>query len=538
MQPGGSEEEGSNVRGAPWAAIAMIAGTALAATCAGCASEEVGARKLGSPVRDERAEPLALSVAPAPDEAAPAKGRSYAVVIGISEYADKRIPALRFAAKDAESVFTFLVDEAGLAYPPADVRLLLDGHATRAEIQAAIRWLNGVAQPLDTVLVYYAGHGTVDVAPDGSVRGNYLVPSDARALEREGGLALDTATGLALAALQKDLQVNKASRLLLVLDACFSGGTSRSLTPIVLDKRQQKSSEAEFEGLAEASEARAVLTATLPNQPALEIDRLGHGLFTYYLLEGFNADADRNGEVTLDEVYAYVYGHVSDEARALKQAQTPLLKQSQKGKFVLRALPRTRFRVGLTVRYRPDARALEARAGVPAQPEVVRSARECSAEVDAWNPPVPLSTSLLRFAVTAAGARSARLLPDGENALAPPVTVAEGRPAAWPSEEETGAPVAPVPADERDADVVYVLVASETALELAAIDRVERAAREAAARFPPANLARVVAGVFEAEPALKHAELRYVFARHGRGAQPAIETGRPAAPTGEGSKPR
>src|SRR5438105_11295705 len=47
----------------------------------------------------------------------------HALVIGVSKYADAAVPALQFARGDAERVCSFFVDEAGLAIPPARVRL-------------------------------------------------------------------------------------------------------------------------------------------------------------------------------------------------------------------------------------------------------------------------------------------------------------------------------------------------------------------------------------------------------------------------------
>lgn len=48
-----------------------------------------------------------------------------------------------------------------------------------------------------------------------------------------------------------------------------------------------------------------VLTASRAGEVSEERDDLGHGVFTYYLLEGLNAKADVDGDnlVTVDEAY-------------------------------------------------------------------------------------------------------------------------------------------------------------------------------------------------------------------------------------------
>jgi hypothetical protein len=59
---------------------------------------------------------------------------------------------------------------------------------------------------------------------------------------------------------------------------------------------------------------------------SLESDTLHHGLFTYYLLRGLRGEADmnRNGEVTIGEVTAYVARKVPAAARSsFKQDQQP-----------------------------------------------------------------------------------------------------------------------------------------------------------------------------------------------------------------------
>jgi hypothetical protein len=133
---------------------------------------------------------------------------------------------------------------------------------------------------------------------------------------------------------------------------------------------------------------------------------------------------------------------------------------------------------------------------------------------------------LLKIARTPAGVRSALLLPDGENAAPPAVTVAEGRDAVYP-DENFGAASASVPEAERDAHVLYVCVAREEEMARPLVLEIERRLREAAATGDPEGLARRVAEAVDAEPALKSAAVRYVFVRQGRGAGRTTETAVP-----------
>ena len=66
----------------------------------------------------------------------------------------------------------------------------------------------------------------------------------------------------------------------------------------------------------------ALLTATGPGQLSNPLKDQGHGLFTYYLLDGLHGLADdlgdRDGVVTLGEVYDYVSQVVPKEARKIR----------------------------------------------------------------------------------------------------------------------------------------------------------------------------------------------------------------------------
>jgi uncharacterized caspase-like protein len=76
--------------------------------------------------------------------------------------------------------------------------------------------------------------------------------------------------------------------------------------------------------MAHAGKGRVVLAASGPNESAQERADLGHGVFTYYLLEGLRgaADANGDGEVDVNEAYAYVSEQVS---HATHGAQNPKL---------------------------------------------------------------------------------------------------------------------------------------------------------------------------------------------------------------------
>ena len=80
-----------------------------------------------------------------------------------------------------------------------------------------------------------------------------------------------------------------------------------------------------------------IIAAAGPNEVALETSELGHGVFTYYVLQGLAGEADRDtdGVVTVSELYDYVEQQVDRKARAAGGRQRPLMKGEIEGTLPL-----------------------------------------------------------------------------------------------------------------------------------------------------------------------------------------------------------
>lgn len=114
-------------------------------------------------------------------------------------------------------------------------------------------------------------------------------------------------------------------------DFCYSGasgGRTISLAGI-----RANISDAFLDRIT-AGRGKVILTASGANEVSEENDNLGHGVFTYYLLEGLrgSADTDQDGLITVDEVYRYVSRRVPE---ATNQEQNPVKKGTTKGQLVL-----------------------------------------------------------------------------------------------------------------------------------------------------------------------------------------------------------
>ena len=81
------------------------------------------------------------------------------------------------------------------------------------------------------------------------------------------------------------------------------------------------------------SKGRAIITASRPAELSIELPELGHGIFTYFLVQGLKGEADmnRDGIVTLQELYEYVDQQVAQKSRAIGGNQHPVMKGEIEG---------------------------------------------------------------------------------------------------------------------------------------------------------------------------------------------------------------
>lgn len=242
----------------------------------------------------------------------------WAVVIGISDYADSHIPYLRYASADARSFYGWLVSPTGGRYAPARIKLLLNKEATTAAIKDALfNWLRQAIEE-DVIIIYFAGHGSPD-SPN-TPQNLYLLPHDTKyeSIASTGFPMWDVETALK--------RFIKAKRVIVIADACHSGGVGASFD---VARRSAKNSNlnrisAGLQNLSEIGNGIAVLSASDDHQFSAEGAEFGggHGIFTYYLLEGLKGRADYNKDyrVTLGELIPFLSEHVRRETQ---NAQSP-----------------------------------------------------------------------------------------------------------------------------------------------------------------------------------------------------------------------
>ena len=236
--------------------------------------------------------------------------RSYALIVGISHY--QNLPAnaqLKYPDRDAADVYSTLISPDGGQFPPENVHRLLDSEATDANIRHELeQWLPSVTRPDDRVLIYFAGHGFVSSGKA------YLAPYDVDVHNIAG-------TAYPMEELGRVIGSEvKGKWKVLITDACHSG----AITPEA-DRAQVNQT------LLDLHSSLFSLTASRDREQSFEGADWGggHGVFTYYVIQGLSGAADTNhdGVVTADELAEYVHTNVR---QATGGAQNPT---SERGSF-------------------------------------------------------------------------------------------------------------------------------------------------------------------------------------------------------------
>lgn len=233
-------------------------------------------------------------------------GKMHVLVVGINTYAQSDLN-LSYAKPDAQSIAAFMSGGGRTPMPVAETVALEDQQATKENILAALRRFRAVPAG-DVVVVYMAGHG-VSVGDDWYFISHEIkIP---RRPEKLAGMALSSAE------LKAEMEALGADRTMLLLDTCHSGTAATPLS----DYRGMKSLR-----LLARSVGTHVLAATDKNQFAVELEQLGHGIFTYTLLAGLNGEAAKGADkqVKASELIRFVEDRVPSLSKKFTEyAQYP-----------------------------------------------------------------------------------------------------------------------------------------------------------------------------------------------------------------------
>ena len=235
------------------------------------------------------------------------RGTLYVIAIGVDDYPNFN-QNLTFAGADARAFQDMLVAKAGPLHAKIKSLVLAKGGdeaPTAVNINAALAAFRE-AGPDDTVVLFLAGHGVND-GPD------YLfLPTDAKA----DGKIWDKRTVINWEALQSAIETSKGRRIMLV-DTCHSGNAFNARL------------------IKDAADASiAVYAATDAETLAQERPGLGHGVFTYAVVEGLKGGADlsKDNRIEAQELSTYVLNTVR---KLTDDKQQPTFTETGRQSFVI-----------------------------------------------------------------------------------------------------------------------------------------------------------------------------------------------------------
>lgn len=228
----------------------------------------------------------------------------HVMAIGINKYKNPSLN-LNYALEDAEAFLKLVKTKGKKLFNKTQVYSLFNEEATKEKMLTTLDEIAANSRPQDVFFFYYAGHGSM-------VEGDfYFIPTENIRLY-DFDLLSDGAVNAAT--LQQKFANISALKQLVVLDACQSGGSTELLAV-------RGASEEKAMAQLSRSSGVHVLAASGSEQFATEFAELGHGLFTYVLLEALSGKADgapKDGKVTIYELKAYIDSQVPEYSSQYK----------------------------------------------------------------------------------------------------------------------------------------------------------------------------------------------------------------------------
>ena len=222
----------------------------------------------------------------------------YIFAIGIDQYKNNKL-TLNYAREDAESFVESIEKHSHKLFHNVEVHTLYDSDANKVNILQQLDELKNKVQANDVLIFYYAGHGSM---VDNRF---FFIPSECSRLYDLNNLVRE---GIEASEIQEKLKYIKALKQVIVMDACQSGGSVELLA------LRGASDEKAIAQLSRSAGIH-VLASAGGEQYAKELSALGHGLFTYVLIEALSGKADgapKDGKVTVYELKSYLDDQVPE----------------------------------------------------------------------------------------------------------------------------------------------------------------------------------------------------------------------------------
>jgi uncharacterized caspase-like protein len=201
--------------------------------------------------------------------------RKIAILVGINDYADKKIPPLENAIPDVNAVAKVFAERLGY-----EVRVIRN--PGKAEIMRTLNQLSADVKASDSVVVYFAGHG-YSLEKNGA---GYWLPSDAQVKDPKGWVSNNDVARLLAGIRSKQMAV--------ISDSCYSGAFAR-------DGMGSVGRNVSAEDVL--TKRSVVVLSSGGDEPVSDEGKEGHSIFAWNLMKAVNSVENwRPGSTVFTEV--------------------------------------------------------------------------------------------------------------------------------------------------------------------------------------------------------------------------------------------
>lgn len=229
----------------------------------------------------------------------------YILSIGINKYLNPTYE-LGYAVDDAKAYNKRVKNSASAIFNHVEEVFIKDTDADKAGIEKAFADMAAKAGPEDVFIFYYAGHGAMGMNRETREKTFFIIPYDVTNMYGDYNLLAEK--GVSSGELLSYSKQIKAGKQMFILDACQSGGALEAFNSRGADREKAIAQLARSTGTF-------FLLASGAVQYASEAKELGHGLFTYAILEGLDGSADggsKDNKITANELKGYVEDRVPE----------------------------------------------------------------------------------------------------------------------------------------------------------------------------------------------------------------------------------
>src|SRR6185369_566734 len=229
----------------------------------------------------------------------PVSAKRWALVIGVDQYIDPQISALKGSDNDARMIADALTRYSG--FPKDQVILLstsqpVERQPTRVNILRRLANLSTTVPKDGLLLVSFAGHG---MERSGQA---FLLPADAQISD---SISFLEETAISMTRVKAWIKETGVGQVVLLLDACRNDPGGRADAPNPLSNAYVNAFN--FDVRNKEVQAFATVYATGIGQRAYEYTEKKQGYFSWAVVEGLKgAAANDKGEVTLSQLVKYV----------------------------------------------------------------------------------------------------------------------------------------------------------------------------------------------------------------------------------------